>query len=470
MHATASGGGRSMGFDVPLTSSSIPPEQTFAIKVPPSVTGSFAVTVELSNSNGDVIATDTQSVMLQGGKVNSLPIPIGAASDDMSNVVDDMPMPADMAMPGDMTLPPIVPKAPVLETDLVEAGLSDVKFTVAEVLVNTDTGQIKTSTGNELRAPNAAAGQHQIISGIGYRLDTAGVGVFSFRTLEVPQGTTLKLIGAKAVALTAARDISIDGLVEVRPMNATGVLCMAGATAPGGFAGGPAGMYNTAGNPGLGAGGGPAGSEVSGNGSGGGGAGHTTAGGKSGPGGGTTPCSGLAAGVAGGTTYASASYSGGSGGGSGGGSAGVKGGEGGAGGGGIGLVANGTIRIGFGTAVAGVNVGGCGGVGGVGGIGGGGSAGTILVQAGSLQLGPQGVLAANGGGGGGALGPGQHGGLNGNPALGEGVGSRTEQTGGNGGGADKAPTDGTTYFPMYCEGGGGGGGASGFIRIERCRA
>ena len=358
----------------------------------------------------------------------------------------------------------LYPSGPVTADDLAASGLSAITISGGDALLNTDTGAI---SGVVTRAGNTVNTRREVISGIAFHQTTDGYGVFSFASLTVAGGGTVKLIGSRAAALVSAANLVVHGTIEARPMDASGALCPAELVAgPGGARGGIKSMLVCCPMPisgenggGPGGGGGAARNAIMGSPGGGGGAGHAAAGGKAGG-----SCSqnqpvdnGGVAGV---------SYTTGLLGGSGGGGGGV--GDGGGGGGAVRLVAAVVITIGDGTAVAGVNAGACGGKGGGGG-GGGGSGGTIVLEAPFVQLSAKGTLAANGGGGGasssGAAVDGQPGQLNATGAL-AGGSFPGSAPGGNGGAGNTLA--GTASLTQSCSGtiAVGGGGAAGRVEIR----
>jgi hypothetical protein len=308
--------------------------------------------------------------------------------------------------------------------------------------LDTDTGAIHVGgTPLEIRAPGTG-----VIGGIGFVV-IDDMGVFTAASFRVTIGATWTATGRNALALFAAGEIAIDGVLDG-----------GGRDASGGPAGGPGG---TGGLP-IGCGGADGGWKMSiGAGAGGGGGGGRTAGGR----GADTAADGMGATAGGGggaicATPSTIPLRGGHGGGAGGSELGmVMGGPGGGGGGAIALIAMDRVRIGATGRVAVPGAGGLTGPGGSGG-GGGGSGGGVLVESPDVIV--DGAITANGGGGGAAQNPtpdpirGERG------HLGDAIPAQGALFGGNGGAGSGAPTSGATST-----GGGGGGGATGAIEIRR---
>jgi hypothetical protein len=356
----------------------------------------------------------------------------------------------------------------------------------ADTVLFVDTGEI-TRAGVVLRPPATGdANARDVQAGIAYRQTTDNVAVFTFRSLMVPSGTTLKLMGLRPVVIASATTIEIDGAVEARPMTEDGTICGPGASTPGGYAGGTGGLaiqqlptYGHAPSVGSGPGGGAAGDSTSGAGGGGGG-GH---GGAGGPG-----CEDTDGGcAASGKRYDSptldvGNFRGGSGGG--GGVAGspiphgtAGGGAGGPGGGAVRFVAVDSLSVGNGAATASVNGGGCGGAPGTcssnglylcddagansGGGGGGGAGGFVVLESPRVSLGAKAVVMVGGGSGGDAVSGGS------SPTSSFAVGcfgrgppnsiSFGSGGGGNGGGGATIGPDGVEGEGPACAGGGGAG-------------
>jgi hypothetical protein len=365
--------------------------------------------------------------------------------------------PAGCSVTGGPHCQVLYPTLPVTRTDLAMPNLGTVTFPAGETRINVDNGAI---SGAFTRAANIVTTNTEVAAGIAFH-QAGAVSVFTFGTLTVPKGATVKLIGANAVALVSQSNLFVYGVIDARPMDAAGVLCALNTAGPSGGVGGLRGMMGPvprSGAPGAGPGAGGGGTlAVQGNPGGGGGAGHARVGGV-----GASGCHLNAPanpGGSAGTAYA------GLGGGSGGGGGGLA--DGGGGGGSVRLVAGNVITIGDGTSIQGVNVGGCGGKAGRGG-GGGGSGGAISLEAPFIQLGALGTLAANGGGGGGSPnnvdGDGQPGQLSATPAYG--VGSTMVSPLAGNGGAGDAP-QGTPPAGSGCGiiEGLGGGGSAGRIQI-----
>ncbi len=362
-----------------------------------------------------------------------------------------------------------VPTVGAQTTDLDGTGLLDFSAASGDTIVNTDTGQI-THASSTLRASNSNSSAREVISGIAYRQDASGISVFSFKSLTIASGATLRLVGLHAVSLVSSGFISVDGVVEGRPMDGTGTVCASLTAGPGGYAGGapatevPAASATNGSGPG-GGGGGP-GEAIVGNG--GSGGGHAAKGGGCSTGCLAVPSCGPLGAAYDGPTLTTFR------GGSGGGGAGGGGGDGGGGGGAVQLIAAGTVTIGSSaSSAAGVDVGGCGGKSNG---GGGGSGGAILIEAPHVQLGAHAVLAANGGAGGSSGQDGANASFDDQcacafpgfgcclSASGNG-GAKTTLAGGAGAAFSASSPDGGCGGNITDDGD-GGGGAVGFIRIN----
>lgn len=360
------------------------------------------------------------------------------------------------------------PRPPISRADFDAAGLTPQTWSVGPAL-DTEHGCVGCGA-NPMRPNNSDPNSYEVHNGIGFRVASipgAGkLGVWTFASLSVAAGSTVEIFGANGAALVAAGDLKLDGRIDATC--AANLYVTGGAVpniaGPGGFAG----AASDGSVKGGGSGGGS--SADSAHGAGGGGAGYADVGGAGGDQG--TDRGGGGGAAVGGPTLSPLV------GGAGGGAGGENGGNaapGGGGGGIVVLVALGTITVGAGAAVGGINAGGCGGsaqlgttLAGVGG-GGGGAGGAIWLQAPLVHLAPLGVLAANGGGGaaGGAL----AGTLGANGQAGQlGAGAATggnalapNGSGGPGAAGDRAMGGGGGSATSS---GGGGGGAVGRIRIE----
>jgi hypothetical protein len=347
----------------------------------------------------------------------------------------------------------IYPTAPVEPGDIATPGTVDIKI-VQDTRFVTDTGAI-----DNVRPPNADPLKMEVLSGIGFRLARAtssgpGVGIWTFKSLEIPEKLVVRFTQANPAAFVAATTITVAGIIDARGYDPNGKVCTDNAAGPGGGPGGLA-QKNGAG-PGAGSAaipstahsGGPSGGAFAGQ------------GGKGGSGSGANMPGGPSPAPYG--TLALAPLVGGSGGGG-------AANPGGGGGGAIQLVAASRIVIGGGASVGGINAGGCNGHTGYFGSAGsaGGSGGAILVEVPSFEIAANGVIAANGGagatgGGGSDPSPGQ---LSVNPAF----GSITNGYGygGNGGAGSNVQGGDATNAPAGAQGAGGaGGGAVGRIRIN----
>lgn len=302
---------------------------------------------------------------------------------------------------------------------------------------NADTGEI---TGVFTRPPGTG-----VQNGIEW-IDRNDVGIFRLRSLTL--NGEIEPVGVRAIAIVALETITVNDDIDM-------VQCGQNEQPAGGFLGGASGNNPGPGLPALMGGGGP-GDGTDNNDSGGGGGGHAGGGGQGGggAGGSATPRS------VGGDIRGDEEISkliGGAGGGGG------RAANGGKGGGAIQLVANGAIVF---SDKGRLNAGGCGGQSGQDNksAGGGGAGGTILIEAPTITLDEDSVLAANGGAGGG----GDEDGGNGQPgqpsavAATGGPGANNGGKGGNGAaGTELNGEDGTS-----AQNGGGGGGGIGRILLK----
>lgn len=347
----------------------------------------------------------------------------------------------------------IHPTPPVDTPDLATAGAADVTLATSTRFV------VETGAIDNLRPPNKDPLALEVSGGIGFRLAKAStgvyVGVWSFKNLTVADGVTIRFTAGNPAALVAAGTLTVAGIIDARGYDVNGKLCVDGVSGPGGGAGGVAGKSGAgtgggrAATPSTSYSGGPAGGAFGGT------------GGAGGAGGNAATSPGAAASAAYGAPALSPIL-----GGSGGGGAYAAGGG---GGGALQLVAGTRVVIGGGTAVGGVNAGGCNGHGGFFGSAGsaGGSGGAILIETPALDMKANGILAANGGAGatgGGAADP-SAGQLSSNPAFGAIINGYGY--GGNGGAGTTVNGGNGTAAPAGASGAGGaGGGAVGHIRIN----
>jgi len=357
----------------------------------------------------------------------------------------------------------IVPSGGI-DPSWVEAGTAPLAPT-QDLRADTDTGTV-TVVETGLPVPDVVFHVGPVVDcGGGH---SVGVGVFSFTEIDIPDGVTVRVSGARAAAFLASGPVRIAGWVDARGgRSACGRSDCAG---PGGFAGGTAGDTGTAGR---GPGGGQPGTNggCAGDEAGGGGGGSCGAGGTGGGAGPAFP------GGTGGAAYLTASlapWCGGSGGGAGaygcgGATSSVQ--HGGGGGGAVSIVSAESVVFLSTTSStpSGVNAGGGGGGadhlstyddGG----GGGGGGGSILVEAPVIHVEAGAVLAAGGGGGAG----GYNGGLecldgsDGLLADAPAPGGAGTNRGGNGGAG--AHRNGENAVGGS-DGGAGGGGGAGRIRL-----
>ena len=363
------------------------------------------------------------------------------------------------------------PRAPVTRADFDTTGLTPINITAGGG-ISTDNGLIG-AANTPFRHANTDANTYEVHDGIGFHAVTipgqaTKLGIYTFKSLTLAQGQTLTAYGTNGLALVSAGDATIDGIVDVTCAGNVFLAGLGGAanakpylSGPGGGNGGQPGNNNDGVS--IGNNGGGSGATNSHQGGGGGGA-FADVGGDGGAEGGNK-------GGGGGKAYGDAMLTtllGGSGGGAGG-QGGLVGSQpyGGGGGGVAMLVVQGTLTLGSGTAVGGVNTGGCGGIAALGvGGGGGGAGGTILIQAISVHVAANGAVASNGGGGAasnvgaGATSNGHAGALSTTPSGG---GTGGSAAGGNGGAqADSKGQPGGDSAAA----GAGAGGAAGRIRID----
>ena len=324
---------------------------------------------------------------------------------------------------------------------------------------NTDTGSLRYCSGDPLAAsPSCVNVDVGAVFTVVAQVGGPEIGVWSFESLAVAQGTLIRFVGTRAAALTCRTRCEIGGVLQAGAHGRT--------PGPGGGLGGASEQDGS--GIAYGEGGGDGNSRDD---AGGGGGGLGGSGGSGGYGGSTQGgAGGQAAGNAEGTPLV-----GGSGGGGGGDN---DGGSGGGGGGALQIVAGESLWVGpQGIITAGGGGGGGGGVSGCsdnGAGGGGGSGGMILLEAPIVVLEVGAVVAANGGGGGSGSRrdggnrdwcqdgmSGEDGKPSADPALGGGGGDDGGQ-GGKGGAGSTLNGD-TGGSGMN---GGGGGGGVGRIRIN----
>jgi uncharacterized delta-60 repeat protein len=96
LHTVATADGRSHSYDIPLSPVGIPPVRSFGITVPPSVKGSFAITVQALDGQGKMLGEAQGQVMLpSSGRVDMmLDLTTGGQVGTDGGVAGD-----DMAMP-----------------------------------------------------------------------------------------------------------------------------------------------------------------------------------------------------------------------------------------------------------------------------------------------------------------------------------------------------------------------------------
>jgi hypothetical protein len=257
------------------------------------------------------------------------------------------------------------PRAPVTRGDFDTTGLTAISLASGQ-FISSDNGLIG-PLNTPVRHANTDPNTYEVHDGIGFHVvaiagQTMKLGIYTFKSFTLAQGQTLNgySTNGNGLALVSAGDMTINGTVDVTCAgnvflsglgnpNATKVY-LAG---PGGGAGGQPGATNHDGVS-VRPGGGGTGGDNAGQAGGGGGA-YADIGGTGGDNGGNS-------GAAGGSAYGDPAQSllvGGSGGGSGGdGVALTAGSFGGGGGGFVLLVAQGTLTLGGGTSLGGVNAGG----------------------------------------------------------------------------------------------------------------
>lgn len=363
----------------------------------------------------------------------------------------------------------LYPRAPITRDDFNTTGLSAVTLSASSVYISADNGLIGPA-GTPIRHANSVATNYEVHDGVGFHLvaipgSSVKLGIYTFSSLTVNANVVMNAYGANGIALVSAGALTMNGQFDATCAGNVNLAALVGSPAPnaqgpGGGAGGKPGTASV----GFGAGGvGGANADNTHAGGGGGGA-YADVGGAGGAEGANA---GGASSAAYGDTLLTTLY-----GGAGGGAGGQKGSTNvsyGGGGGGLAImVAQGTLTFGAGNMSGGINAGGCGGIANnnVGG-GAGGSGGTILVQAVSVHLGGNGVLAVNGGSGAaGDAAPGP--GTNGKPGPFSVVAAAGGQTGGgaDGGNGGNATTTAGANGGGSGNAGAGGGGSVGRIRIE----
>ncbi len=318
------------------------------------------------------------------------------------------------------------------------------------IFVDTDAGVM-----NCYNSDGAAIGQ---TSGFSYTQRTQpdgapGLGVFSFDSFTLPSGIELIAEGGHALVILSCHDVVIDGELDAGAIGYTYGTDWFYKAGPGGSSAGD----------GLGAGG--SGSSDYDNSGGGGGGSFGAIGGN-----GSSSIAGMAGGMCGSEELVP--LWGGSGGGKGSDNSGYSGGSGGAGGGALEISTPASITVNG--AVSSAGYGGWGGGDSAAG-GGGGSGGGILLEAHTINISINAIVAANGGGGGGGSywsgtsatsNYGEKGHADLIPAAGGSVtAGRYGCRGGNGNSSDVVNGE-TAGCGIGEENGGGGGGGAGRIRIN----
>lgn len=352
-----------------------------------------------------------------------------------------------------------------LDPAWVQAGTAPLAPT-ADVVIDTDTGTITPAV--------AGVVYHQVAPVDCGGGALVGIGVFSFSSIAIPPGVTVRAVGANALALLSAGPIELAGVLDasggqITPACPDPPRC----PGPGGFFGGLYDAFNPEDGHGPGGGGHGYSADGPGDESGGGGGATCGAGGRGGDVGDAAMPPGL-----GGVPFGAPTIvplCGGAGGGAGGPASylGDPGSRGGGGGGAVQLVSAVSVAIEATAAGApsGITVAGGGGQGDKAatyddGGGGGGAGGTILIEAPVISVDPGAVLAANGGGGGG--------GYNGGAIATDGTAGQLSNVAAPGGpgvrtggtGAAGATLTGQDAQGPSGDGGAGGGGGAGRIRLD----
>jgi hypothetical protein len=115
LSAHASAGAKSKDFDVPLKTNTIPPTHSFAIEVPPSITGEFDVEVRAFHTNGAELARASKGTLLSPGSTVELDIQFGqledaGVSDGGGDGESTNDAAADLALPSDLVNEPATPR------------------------------------------------------------------------------------------------------------------------------------------------------------------------------------------------------------------------------------------------------------------------------------------------------------------------------------------------------------------------
>lgn len=325
---------------------------------------------------------------------------------------------------------------------------------VADLMLSAD-ATFDTGTGAVTGAITRPAGSG-LIDGIGYTQVSgpAMLGVFTFRSLTINTGVTVRLVGDRAGVFVVGTTATVIGSIELSAGCANDRTC----AGPGGGAGAATAAATGCGAGGTGASavGGTTGGDSGGGGGGGGQVAGT--GGRSGP---------LAPGAGGAACLAleNEPLVGGSGGGNGGaGAAAASALRGGGGGGAFQLTALTSVEVRGSITASGAGGGGGLGAGGNAAAGsGGGAGGAILIEAPFVSLTDTATLSANGGGGGGGGAltdsglAGASGQIGSTPAAGGAGGAGMGPSRGGNGGAGTTPAVTPVDVPVDRNGGGGGG-------------
>jgi hypothetical protein len=344
--------------------------------------------------------------------------------------------------------------------------------TLASVELDTDNGEI--SGGMRAPGPN-------VVDGIGYydisQEGGSNVGVFTFRSLTIPAGATVRMKGTKPGAILVRETLVFEGTLSVTAD------CAANVGVAGGGAGGATSTGSVAAD-GGGPNGGAGGTQDRGRACAGGGGGNATPGGSGGAVLAGVPCPAPPGGGKAPDLLATAVLTAGSGGGAGV-ALGLPVANGGAGGGAVSMFVSGELVVrGI------IDARGCGGKGPLWSsasvnrsAGGGGSGGSIQIEAARLTIASTARIVANGGGGGGTYCgnvtnrvtedlSGQDGQLSadvakGGPSHVDDAGTKCPGGGGNGGAGPTAASGGTSLpSALQDQATGGGGGAAGQIVLR----
>jgi hypothetical protein len=97
----------------------------------------------------------------------------------------------------------VPPSGGLQASDLDGTGLADFS-PVTSATVHADTGEIDADGVTVCPATSGDAGARDVQAGIAYRRTPGGMAIFTFASLNVPEGATVQVVGALPAALVSA--------------------------------------------------------------------------------------------------------------------------------------------------------------------------------------------------------------------------------------------------------------------------